>query len=332
VNWSVVVQSGPGAGQVRTIIASTANQLTVGTAFATTPTAASVYRIVKAPEPITGAPGVDVTTWGTNWLGATAWNPSTTTAPLVTANAEWQVCFKCHSSANANVAAWDASFTDLAVEFNTSNASYHPVVGALPATDPGANGSSRLNSTQLINGWQPGDLMTCTDCHNADTASPAAQGPHGSAIKYMLAGVNKAWPYTLASQNGGTAGTPRQLNSSETGLGTNDGLFCRNCHPSQTSAGNTNNFHTNSNLTGGQHGGSVVTRCTACHIRVPHGGKVSRLILTSAAPARYQTTGVTVNFVRFLKAGTFSGYGTIANNFGSTCGQHSSGASTGEAW
>ena len=37
--------------------------------------------------------------------------------------------------------------------------------------------------------------MMCSDCHNTDAATPAAQGPHGSAAQFMLRGANAAnWP------------------------------------------------------------------------------------------------------------------------------------------
>ena len=351
-NWYVFIQSGAGAGQVRQITANTAaGVLTVTPAWTTGIDTTSVYRIVKNPQDeLTAATGVGVTTWvaTTTWTGlaTNTYNPSTTTAALITnTGAQWQVCFKCHSGANANIESttagtgWSAglaansTFTDIGREFSPQNGSYHPIVQALPATDPGTNGSNRLLATQLTNGWKPGALMTCSDCHNNDASAPAAQGPHGSAIKYMLAGVNKAWPFTTA---GATSGTAFTIATSETGIGTNHGLFCRNCHPNTSASGATNNFHTHSDVIGGQHGGNAIMSCVRCHIRVPHGGKVSRLILTQGAPARYQTSGHTPNFVRFLKATSGSAYNasTPETHFGSTCSAHSSdGSGTGnEAW
>ena len=43
--------------------------------------------------------------------------------------------------------------------------------------------------------------------------------------------------------------------------------------------------------------------CVSCHIRVPHGGKVGRLILTPTAPARYKVAGAgtTVAFTTRLR-------------------------------
>src|SRR6185369_7128795 len=236
---------------------------------------------------LTGVSGVNVTTWGANWAGvaATAYNPSTTTVPLISATAEWQVCFKCHSGANANVTTWGgtaaASFTDLALEFNPNNASGHPVVAPLPT-------ANRLTAAKLTGGWVPGSVMTCSDCHATD--STASKGPHGSSVKWMLAGTNKAWPYTTTAGNGTSTGTLYRLATYNTGAGTANGLFCLNCHTIRPATGG-NNWHTNSNTTAGQHGSNAIMACASCHIRVPHGGKISRLLQTANAPARYRSDG-----------------------------------------
>jgi predicted CxxxxCH...CXXCH cytochrome family protein len=282
---------------------------------------------------LTGASGVNVTTWGANWAGvtATAYNPSTTTAALITATAEWQVCFKCHSGANANVATWGgaaataAAFTDLALEFNPNNASRHPVVSALPV-------ASQLTAAKLTGGWVPGSVMTCSDCHATDSA--ASKGPHGSSVKWMLAGTNKAWPYTTAAGNGTSTGTLYRIATYNTGAGTKDGLFCLNCHTVRPATG-VNNWHSNSNVTGGQHGGNAIMACASCHLRVPHGGKISRLLQTTNVPARYRSNGSTAT-----SSWDFWGTSTVnikgsafaSGNFNSSCGQHNSGGSGGEAW
>jgi hypothetical protein len=170
--------------------------------------------------------------------------------------------------------------------------------------------------------------MTCSDCHGADAASPAAQGPHGSAVKYMLHGTNRAWPYTTAGASTGTLFTMSNTATNYNAANGN-GLFCRNCHgdPAGTSTV-TNAGHVQFD---GQHGTNAISTCVRCHLRVPHGGKVSRLIATSPnTPARYQVSGQTLNLVHFVKnnAGTYSG----SSWFGTTCTKHASGAATGEAW
>jgi hypothetical protein len=441
--------------------------------------------------PLAGAPGVEPTWSATNWGGATAW-PTTTSA----ATMEYQICFKCHS----DYVPWDdggtgpASWTDVALEFNPSNQSYHPVVQALPETDPGSNGSSRLppSHTSLVIGdsgkgfqrtttrivdwrgteplktwadnqwvnwglrigslstgcqdkyfnpirrivengvttgapdappWQKnyievdpplstigscyvmysieyyagrgtksgttvtdtykdftlylpslvgyvvvisdddgdyvakgtvasndatsftvgswttmyggvptgtvgyyfsatGQSMMCSDCHSHDTiSSAAAQGPHGSAVAWMLKGRNKGWPTWLASDNGtgnggGTAYTRLyevQVRDYYDGRGdagaAGDGLFCLNCHStvsfSKDANGRNSAYWTIHNR--GQH---EMIDCTECHIMVPHGYKNSRLIGDTSMPARYAFDNQTsLNYVyTFTKRTDPAGY------------------------
>lgn len=286
---------------------------------------------------LTGASGVGVTTWGANWAGVAtgAYNPSTTTAPLITATAEWQVCFKCHSGANANATTWGgtgaAAFTDLALEFNPNNASGHPIVTGLNnypnSVAPKALTAARMKAPWTSVGTQ---VMTCSDCHSTD--STASKGPHGSSVKWMLAGTNKAWPYTTTAGNGASTGTLFRIATYNTGDGTANGLFCLNCHTIRPATGG-NNWHINSNVTGGEHGGNAIMACVACHIRVPHGGKISRLLQTTNAPARYKSNGngATSSYTQFgPTTGTVKGSTVSSSNFNSSCGQHS--GTGGEAW
>jgi len=70
------------------------------------------------------------------------------------------ICFKCHSD-NLNM---PADKPNVREEFDTSNPSYHPVLGV-----------AKGRSESLKPGME-GKLITCTDCHT----------PHGSDNKYML--------------------------------------------------------------------------------------------------------------------------------------------------
>jgi predicted CxxxxCH...CXXCH cytochrome family protein len=263
----------------------------------------------------------------------TAANFSTTP---VAATFEYEVCFKCHSSFAFGNTTWPNGLsgqqeTDVAAEFSPNNKSGHPVVTGLN-NYPNSTAPKSLVAAQLLPPWNTNvgtQTMLCSDCHNTDAASPAAQGPHGSAVTFMLAGANRAWPYTVAGANSGTL---FKLSTAEQpGLGTANGLFCRNCHPQTNSAG-SNSEHRNTNLTGGQHGGNAtVPACVACHVRVPHGGKLSRLWVTTNAPARYKVG--TPNFAQVTKAATKDTYSTsgFPAGFKSSCGQHSGGTGT-EAW
>lgn len=186
---------------------------------------------------------------------------------------QYEICFKCHTAQ-----AWDfgtppngislngttnhPAMTDLAQEFSPMNKSGHPIVTGLNnyanSTAPKSLTANDMRAPWNVNmGTQ---TMKCIDCHNTDAASPAAQGPHGSAAQFMLRGANAAnWP-----------------NVTLTNFATS---WCNNCHQNQ---------HSNYGISTGAH---YNLRCYSCHIVIPHGGKMSRLIgdkdTTSGMPARY---------------------------------------------
>lgn len=255
------------------------------------------------------------------WATADSFTPQSATQ-------EYQICFKCHSNANPNLATWGgsgaAAWTDLALEFNPNNASRHPIGTPLAA-------GSQLTAARLTGGWTPGMVMNCSDCHATD--STASKGPHGSTVKWMLAGANKAWPYTAAAQNGGGTGTMFTLATYNSNAGTNNGLFCLNCHTVSPATG-ANGWHTNANVASSRHYQTqAIASCAACHIRVPHGGKISRLLQTTNAPVRYRSNGSsgTPSFTKWGSA-TVNIKGTSMNSsyFGSSCSEHS--GTGGEAW
>lgn len=216
------------------------------------------------------------------WSAASAW-PSTSNATFGNANpatAEWQVCFKCHAATGfATGGTGSLSMTDLALEFNPNNQSYHPVIQALPST-----GNRRLASTALTGGWTPGMVMTCTDCHATDQSS--SYGPHGSSVKWMLNPKTTGtkyynWPFQTAANNGSSTATNYLTGTGSTTAPTAN--FCFNCH---TWAGG-GAAHT-------QRSSGHAAKCVECHIRVPHGGKALRLLTGysgTTLPARYFPNG-----------------------------------------
>ncbi|MBJ6725716.1 IPT/TIG domain-containing protein [Geomesophilobacter sediminis] len=276
-------------------------------------------------------------TWSTtSWGGATA----SASIPSNGATGEWQICFKCHAAVgtgttpDVNNASYTnaGALTNLALEFNPNNGSAHPVVVALN-NQVGSTAPRALTTAKMQAAWQNvgSQVMSCSDCHA--TSSTGGKGPHGSSIKWMLTGTNKAWPYTLASYNGtSTGGTLRSVGTLTTGSGTNDGLFCLNCH---TISG-TNSFHSVAASFPEQHSNtSGPAQCANCHIRVPHGGKISRLLQTTNAPARYRASGTSSStplFKAWGKTGVTVKGASYSGNFGSSCSEHSGGASGGEAW
>ncbi|HXY40988.1 MAG TPA: cytochrome c3 family protein [Vicinamibacteria bacterium] len=88
--------------------------------------------------------------------------------------AEYEICFKCHSSWTTR----PAGQPDLALLFSTSNPSFHPVEAA------GRN--PRIDTNAFVNGWNASRLVYCSDCHGSDDVTVA--GPHGSSYRYILKG------------------------------------------------------------------------------------------------------------------------------------------------
>jgi predicted CXXCH cytochrome family protein len=174
--------------------------------------------------------------------------------------------------------------TDVAQEFSPMNRSGHPIMTGLDnyPNSTAVSGKKGLLAAALKVPWNSSigqQTMMCSDCHNTDGASPAAQGPHGSAAQYMLRGANAAnWPnITLAN-----------FNTS----------WCANCH--NNAAGST---HTRGDHTGRQ--------CYQCHIVIPHGGKLSRLMADhDTMPGRYAYNGTTNNqYMQSFTKATTGGYG-----------------------
>ncbi len=86
--------------------------------------------------------------------------------------AEYEICFKCHSSWTEQPPDQD----DMAKLFNTNNPSYHPVEAA------GRN--LNINAGAFVNGLSATRLIYCTDCHSSD--NPDIRAPHGSRYENIL--------------------------------------------------------------------------------------------------------------------------------------------------
>ncbi len=262
---------------------------------------------ITVPGPLEEVTGVEPTFSITNWTA-----PITYTE-LQSATKEYQICFKCHSGAVGDPVTWSGTsgstaWTDVGLEFSDANMSGHPIVtgldnyfNSLEVNRSGVlyrglhNEVDGTNWDQLLDPWGTNSgtqTMYCSDCHISNSTTA---GPHGSSYKWMLGGTNKAWPFTTAASNGSSSGVYRSIKtlfewdaSYQQGLGTDDGCFCWNCHPPNRQG---NNVHSNGNHSSGY--------CVDCHIRVPHGGKVSRLIAAensataySSMPARYTADGL----------------------------------------
>lgn len=193
------------------------------------PDAPNTLRGVSRIAVINGGPGSAPTY---TYLGA-----SDATTPV----AEYQVCFKCHSSWTTR----PAGQSDLALFFNSNNPSYHPVEAQ------GKNTNINVNS--FINNWTAAKLMYCGDCHGNDDLNPAVRGPHGSQYRYLL------------TNNYVASSSSRRMAANE---------ICFNCHRYDTYANDNataavkgySRFNPPTSSQGHTyHVGSRLTSCYACH-------------------------------------------------------------------
>lgn len=270
-------------------------------------TATSTRNLVVSPN--VGASGVAVNYTGLGNFVAPGTNLYTPTNSVVY---EYQICFKCHSaywwgtnspptglSANGSVA--NPVETDIAQGFSPGNLSGHPIVTGLSnyvnSIAVGIPLQKGLTAGVMNAPWNVNvgsQTMLCTDCHNTDGA--LAQGPHGSAAQFMLRGPNSAnWP-NVNLANVATA-------------------WCSNCHTPSTVI-HDSGIH---NLS-----------CYECHIVIPHGGKMSRLMADGdgVMPSRYAYNNDKnlVQLIGFTKASSYNG----DSQCNTRCLQHT--AASSENW
>lgn len=159
---------------------------------------------------------------------------------LTTPQAEYQLCFKCHSSWTTQ----PSGQTDLARVLNPANPSYHPVEA------PGQN--LNINPGAFEMGWNAGSLTACGDCHGSE--SGLVRGPHGSSYRYIL---NR--PYQASAQ-------PRTMSSNE---------LCFACHSydvygnpdSPESVQSASRFNApNADKGHAEHVGDRDVSCYSCHV------------------------------------------------------------------
>ena len=224
---------------------------------------------------------------------STKWTQPTSFTTLAESTKEYQICFKCHSywglgptlAQNAGEVATGATdnwisaegvrATDQAFEFNPNNKSAHPVVMSLNSmtgnyTPKGLD--SWGTTSVMLYPWNQNlgnQTMYCSDCHGADNEdSGDPKGPHGSSYNFMLKGPNHYWP----TKPDGTLFSLSDIQSD----GSVPDLFCANCH-------NLNYPH---KQWGGMMAG-VDAACVECHVAIPHGSPVSRLIGYTNFPEPY---------------------------------------------
>lgn len=248
-------------------------------------TAVHTTRESTAGAAVYGAIGVNpnygTTTDTANWSVPSA---STFTPVRMTGAAgdyEAYICLKCHSSnTTLKPASVNATYTDLAREFNPSNFSEHNVMGQSVGMDNAFTYKNSLGTTVtttwslpadsafLVAGWTSNSKMTCTDCHDGfrDAGAPdpttVARGPHGSTAQWLIDPDYTTWTDTTA------------LNAYST-------VICAKCH---TNLATSNSVHGDHDTRGAQGG-----YCRLCHIKVPHGWKRPRMLGYTTDPDPYKT-------------------------------------------
>ena len=235
---------------------------------------------------------------------------------LVEAEKEYQICMKCHSGWALGQTTADCistftseqsgiKLTDQSCEFNPYNRSAHPVVMTTnEMLALGGRYAPPLTPEQLLPPWDEavGDqTMYCSDCHGADAEDGVdPRGPHGSANKFMLKGPNTNWP----TKPDGTLYTTGDVKA-----GTTQGLFCTNCHDLTQAQ-----VHM---LTWPPPMRSIA--CVKCHVAVPHGSPISRLIGYDTMPEPYNYN---YNGILQLRMSGFKWNNTISNRdaYAPSCG------------
>ncbi len=259
------------------------------------------------------------------------WTQPTSFTTMESADKEYQICLKCHSYWALDSATQGVSShflmsegiyaTDQAWEFNPNNRSAHPVVMPLNSM-PGSYEPKALDAAHLLPPWNAnpgGTTMYCSDCHGADNEIGGdPKGPHGSSYNFMLKGENKYWP----TKPDGTLYTVGDIFN-----GGDAGLFCKNCHDLTTA--NVHQFKGNGGG-GGRGGGgrgnfSNIT-CVECHVAVPHGSPVSRLIGYDSFPEPYNYQGNSLKLNGYLKSSGMSRFN--ASSSSSACRCHRRGGAT----
>ncbi|MBT1076873.1 cytochrome C [Geobacter grbiciae] len=262
---------------------------------------------------------------------APLWTQVMTFSLVNPAKYQYQVCYKCHSYNAFGAAPTGVSpvvshsvinLTDQAMELNPYNRSAHPIQVSLNS-QTGSYAPKALVSNQMSLGWTNvgTQKMVCSDCH----AAPAS-GSTG-ATRYLLKGPRTYWPYN----RNGKLWTLSDVRNNTNNWSTD--LFCVNCHPMYSGGSWKNNVHGD-----GDHLGSSYTigglrlngiPCVSCHVEVPHGYRLSRLIGYESDPAPYgtiQSNGTKAQVLKgFKKASSPFSYseGNCYSTAGA-CGDHSS--------
>jgi len=191
-----------------------------------------------------------------------------------------ELCFRCHGDSLNKPAALTArqiEQTNVRLEFNTSNPSYHPIAGA----------GKNPNVPSLIPPLTTSSQISCLDCHNNNanpsTGGSGPNGPHGSSYAPIL-----ERQFVTAD------------NISESA---SNYALCYKCHSRSSILGDESFTRHNRHITG------VRTSCNTCHD--PHGVSITQGNSTNNSHLiNFDTSVVSPNIfgeLSFTDNGTFAG-------------------------
>ncbi|MBU4185746.1 MAG: hypothetical protein KKF30_19165 [Proteobacteria bacterium] len=235
---------------------------------------------------VSGGPLLKVS--GVSVTNSTAWTaPSYAFIAASTGiTKEYQLCFKCHSTWTTQ----PSGQTNIAMQFNTLNPSAHPVEAGLTASS-----SLKLTTSQMLSPWNVlanmgVQTMYCSDCHGDDAAGTPPKGPHGSGSVGSVGGpkiLKGRWPDN-SSGHLWTLGDADATKANDF----DTECLCLNCHPVYDTAWK-NNAHSD-----GAH--PSTTKCVKCHVGLPHGSNLGRLIAdeTKGSPYDYNDLAEVRSFTK----------------------------------
>jgi len=211
-------------------------------------------------------------------------------AEVKPATAEYEICFRCHADSTSKPTSSSTARvivqTNVRLEFQSTNPSYHPIAAA--------GKSTRVPS--LLTPWTTASRMSCTDCHN-NNAGPystgtgttpsgtGVNGPHGSTNAVLL-----ERQYTKTD------------NTTESAAAY---ALCYKCHNRTSILGTgTNSFKEHN-----KHIVSKKTPCNVCHD--PHGiSSTQGTVLSNSRLINFDTAVVTksgTQAIRWERVGTTGG-------------------------
>jgi len=204
-----------------------------------------------------------------------------------------ELCYRCHGDSNNKPTARTTrqiGQTNVRLEFNTTNPSYHPVAGS----------GKNPNVPSLIPPLTTSSTISCLDCHNNDNGPGAGgngpNGPHGSTHEPIL--------------------ERQYLTQDPTAESASSYALCYKCHDRNSILGNQSFSRHSLHITGqgGMGGGmggmhNLSTPCNVCHD--PHGisstqgnsTNNSKLINFDISVVSPSSSGA----LRYESTGTFSG-------------------------